>query len=78
MIKTITGSKAVYIFDTEEFENDLEKAQEFILSLREPFYVEDAHGKKYACRRFKNVIIHIQIEGEFIPFEIPEKSGGKK
>jgi len=74
MIKTITGSKAVYIFDTEEFENDLEKAQDFIMCLRTPFYVEDAQGKKYVCHNFKNIIIHIQIEGEFIPFEIPEKS----
>jgi len=68
MEKKIGNKKGKWVF-----KNEHKRALNFLLAMKEPMYVSD--GKNiYVCKKIKNVIVNIEIDGDFELFKNDERS----
>ena len=62
MLKKVTSTKAHYIYDGLD---ELERAITLLQAIREPLYIAGEDGNVYETKKIKEIIVTVQIEGEF-------------
>lgn len=62
MLKKVTSAKAHYIYDGLD---ELDRVIMLLQAIREPLYIADEDGNVYETKKIKEIIVTVQIEGEF-------------